>query len=106
MRRSVMRVHIRRSPRMVTDGEGPDYSVCPVALEGIVDGPKDIVWEDSFQALTLAISFARKMLEGIIEEGGRVLYSDGETDWALRSMFGLGADEGRTGGRCPSRGPK
>ncbi|THD60988.1 hypothetical protein [Phenylobacterium sp.] len=45
---------------------------CPVDLS-LYEGLSDIRGEDSYQALCLAIRFAQNLLQGFVDDGGKLL---------------------------------
>ena len=59
---------------------------CPVAIEGLYSRLADMVGENSLQALCLAIYLVRLLLQGFIEDGGRLLLHSGE-DFPLDAYF-------------------
>jgi hypothetical protein len=63
---------------------------CPVWLDGLDDRYPDIRGMDSLQAVTLALAFARSMMDGFAKRGLTFQYSTGETvsiDDLFRSEF-------------------
>lgn len=61
--------------------------VCSVELEGLESHPVQIRGEDSLQALTLALEFVRKHLEGCRARGGRVLLPSSGEERPLDTYF-------------------
>lgn len=60
---------------------------CPVAIPGLYDKLRDIRGVDSFQALVLALSLARSLLEAFVEDGGRLLWPNTEEEAVLSELF-------------------
>lgn len=83
---------------------GPPYRAatgewrCPVRLSGPYERLPDMAGVDSLQALSMAASLVRSLLEGAVAQGGRVL------DAATRSEYLLDAVFCRVGG-TPSAPP-
>ncbi len=67
--------------------EGGEWA-CPVSLDGLHDGLRDARGEDSLQALCLAASLLRQLLEHFLDDGGRVVYPGGAEEVPLRAVFG------------------
>ena len=74
---------------------------CPVRLTGLHEGHPDMAGADSLQALCMAASLVRSLLESVVEEGGRVLDAASRSDYPLDAVFGR---VGRGPG-APSGGP-
>jgi hypothetical protein len=71
---------------------------CPVETAGLHGRHPDMMGVDSLQALCLALSFARKMLEGFVEKGGSLIDPDSREEWSLqdlRAVFGADTHLGR-----------
>jgi hypothetical protein len=71
---------------------------CPVQLTGLHERLTEMAGDDSLQALCMAASLVRSLLESVVEEGGQVL------DAASRSEYPLDAVFGRVG-RGPGKPP-
>lgn len=61
---------------------------CPVALTGLHQKLPDIGGEDPIQALCLAASLLRDLLEGVQEKGGRILHTSDRSEYSLDATFG------------------
>jgi Domain of unknown function (DUF6968) len=59
---------------------------CPVRLDDLHETLPDIAGEDSLQALCLAASLLRSLLEDVIEKGGRVLCAD-RSEYPIAAIF-------------------
>lgn len=62
--------------------------VSAYVIEGLTE-PHDMVGVDSLQALSMAMSMVRALLERFVEQGGRVLDREALTDFPLEATFGL-----------------
>jgi hypothetical protein len=60
---------------------------CPVGIAGLYDHLADQHGIDSWQALMLAQSLARTLLEGVIADGGKVLVSQGGAVVDVGALF-------------------
>jgi hypothetical protein len=63
---------------------------CPAQLEGADSRYPDVVGESSMQAISLAMRLIASRLGHLLEDGERLVYSDG-TRWdrdSLRAVFG------------------
>ncbi len=84
--------------RSVIAGVGQPYRAatgewrCPVELAGLTTVP-DMAGVDGLQALCMAASLLRTLLEDVVEKGGRLLYA------ADRSPYDLDATFSRVGKR-------
>ncbi len=70
--------------------ESPDYQhewVCRVRLTPFLSKSRDVRGDSSLQALCLALSYVRKTLGCVLEEGSRLTYASGE-DFPLDAVFG------------------
>jgi hypothetical protein len=61
---------------------------CPLRLMGLPERHPDMAGEDSLQALCMAASLVRALLEDVIDKGGRVLDAASRSDYALDAVFG------------------
>ena len=75
------------SPYEIKDGMGSDFAKCPVSMKGLHNRISDVAGEDTFQSLTLAINFVRNMRTSFVEEGGKIFFSDGETEFVFEPYF-------------------
>jgi hypothetical protein len=67
---------------------------CPVAMQGLLKSMADVEGQDALQALCLALSVVRQVLEHFVNDGGRVLLPGGGMNVPLASTFGaVGVDE-------------
>jgi len=73
-------------PYRVSDSEW----ACSVGLPGLHDRLKDMHGVDSWQALMLAQRLARTLLDGFIEDGGKLYASADGDDIDLASFFDSG----------------
>ena len=71
-------------PYEIDDGEW----ACPVETDGLHGRHPDIHGSDSLQALCLASSVVRRLLDDFIAKGGKVLHPDDRTEVTLSAMFG------------------
>lgn len=60
---------------------------CPVAVEGLHKYLADQHGVDSFQALALAQKLCRVILEGFVEDGGKILSTDSGLEVNLSELF-------------------
>ena len=68
---------------------------CPVWLTPLHHRLPDIAGEYSLQALCLAASLIRTLLENVVEQGGRVLDPSSRSEYAIAAVFGrVGAPPG------------
>ena len=79
------------SPRRRTDG----LWVSAFALDELHDA-QEMAGEDSLQALCMATSMIRALLERFVAQGGRVLSPEDRSDFPIEATFGL------MGGAIPS----
>ena len=63
---------------------------CPVSLEGLRFRLADVHGVDSFQALMLALSLMRSLLEGFVEEGGKLSWPENGEQVSVDSLFRSG----------------
>ena len=81
----------RRTPINVEVGRPhPDSRgawACPVLVDGLDSKPRDIYGEDSLQALCLGLRLVRTHLEGVLERGSRLVYSDEGTEFPIDAYF-------------------
>lgn len=76
-RRDPIRVRVG-VPRWFSDAR--DQAVCPVHIDGVLDGVKEIHGSDPFQALELALAFVQQNLDRPGGSGAkRVYWPDGES---------------------------
>lgn len=75
------------APYEVRDEKGREHARCPVSLEGLHDQVSDIEGEDTFQALTLAVGFVREALQLFVDEGVKIYFDDGETEFEFGPYF-------------------
>jgi hypothetical protein len=61
---------------------------CPVAIEGLERPLPDMAGEDSLQAMCMALSIVRGLLEHFVEQGGRLFHRDGRTPFDVDATFG------------------
>lgn len=61
---------------------------CPVSLSPLDERIPDMAGEDALQALCMALSTARALLEHFVERGGRVSYHDSNSAFDVRATFG------------------
>jgi hypothetical protein len=63
---------------------------CPVEIAGLYDRLPDMVGEDSFQALCLAIRLCGRLLASFVERGGQLRNQGDEEDdpFPLDAYFG------------------
>jgi hypothetical protein len=67
---------------------------CAVAMQGLLKSMTDVEGQDALQALCLALSVVRQVLEHFVNDGGRVLLPGTGTSVPLASTFGtVGGDE-------------
>ncbi|MGD0948829.1 MAG: hypothetical protein ABSA52_15565 [Candidatus Binatia bacterium] len=79
--------------RLYDSGAG-DWA-CPVTLRGLYDRLTDIHGVDSLQALCLAASLVRKLLTSFVDDGGRVLHPEDESEVDFNATFsGIGVGHG------------
>lgn len=74
-------------PYLMSEGSGAGYAACPVSMRGLYKRLPDIHGVDTFQALSLVLHLVRTLLKGFVEDGGRVLYSDGQSDFDFQADF-------------------
>ena len=71
---------------------GPEEWACPVSLAGLHERLHEAHGGSSLQALCLAASLLRQLLTSFVEDGGQLLYSDGEEAFSISSCFsGVGS---------------
>jgi hypothetical protein len=58
--------------------------------------PQEMVGEDSLQALCMAMSMIRALLERFVDQGGLVLSPDDRSEFPIEATFGLMGDASRT----------
>jgi hypothetical protein len=94
--RRAIRVEVGR-PRIDPGGSW----VCPVLITAIDAKVRDIHGADSMQALCLALGFAHRILQSVLDRGSRLVDgSEEEGDFPLAAYFGnkactLGPGRGR-----------
>ena len=86
--RRPLRLHLR-SPRELDDGTW----ACDCHAEGLLESEREIIGEDSFQALCLATRFLRVFLTGLEEHGAR-FYADMEAEAPLAVSLCFGISSG------------
>jgi hypothetical protein len=70
---------------------------CPVSLRRLYDRLTDIRGVDSLQALCLAASLLRNLLTSFVDDGGRVLHPEDESEVDINATFsGVGVGRGST----------
>jgi hypothetical protein len=62
--------------------------LCPVRLTGLHERLPDMAGADSLQALCMAASLVRSLLEAVVDEGGRVLDAASRSEYPLDAVFG------------------
>ncbi len=67
------------------DGDGAWR--CVVRLTGLQDGFSPIYGEDSLQPLTLALSFARRLLRAELQRGSRLIGPNHDDEFPLDAYF-------------------
>src|ERR1700756_2633514 len=68
--------------------EEPHVWACPVSVTPLYKKLQEARGDSSLQALCLAVSLARSLLEGFVEDGGHLTYpSGGAVD--LKATFGV-----------------
>jgi len=96
-------------PYTIRDGRGADCAACPVTLRGLGRHPRlnaqRILGEDTFQALSIALAFARWRLLDFVEAGNRLLFADGKNALPLEAYFPRYEREPNSGA-APVRGRK
>ena len=60
---------------------------CPVAIRGLYDRLHDIRGVDSLQALCLAASLIRSLLEDYIQNGGTLMHPGSDYPYDIRASF-------------------
>jgi hypothetical protein len=73
---------------------------CPVKIRGLYDRLPDVRGEDALQALCLAASLARSLLEGYVETGGRLVHPETNSDYGLKNTFSRVGDAESDSGRA------
>jgi hypothetical protein len=61
---------------------------CPVAMAGLEELLPDMAGEDSLQALCMALSTVRELLEHFTEQGGQLLYRGTRSPFNVAAIFG------------------
>jgi hypothetical protein len=61
---------------------------CPVQLAGLYGPFPDMAGEDALQALCMAASLLRALLEDVVEKGGQLLHAAGRSAYDLDATFG------------------
>jgi hypothetical protein len=61
---------------------------CPVAMSGMEERLPDMAGEDSLQALCMALSTVRALLEHFVEQGGQLLHRNGRSRVEIAPTFG------------------
>ena len=67
-------------------GEADEWA-CPVSVAPLYPKLRDIHGGSSLQALCLALSLAKSLLDGFVEKGGELTQDSGE-GFALNAVFG------------------
>src|SRR4051812_17688859 len=62
--------------------------LCPVRLTGLHEHLADMAGDDSLQALCMAASLVRALLEDVIDKGGQVLDATSRCEYPLDAVFG------------------
>lgn len=75
------------TPYEIKDEKGADFARCSVSINGLYKKPHDVAGEDTFQALTLAIAFIQDTLKSFVDDGGRIFFEDGKTEFEFRPYF-------------------
>ena len=71
---------------------GPQEWACPVSLAGLHARLHDVHGGSSLQALCLAASLLRQLLTSFVDDGGRLLGSNGTDTFHIASCFsGVGS---------------
>ena len=70
---------------------------CPVKIRGLYDRLPDVRGVDSLQALCQAASLVRSLLEGYVENGGKLVHVDTNDTYALEPTFSAVGDKGSQG---------
>ena len=71
---------------------------CPVKIRGLYDRLPDVRGVDSLQALCQAASLVRSLLEGYLENGGKLVHAQTNDSYELGPTFSLVGDGGPKGG--------
>lgn len=61
---------------------------CPLSLGALDEGIPDMAGEDALQALCMALSTARALLEHFVQQGGRLSYLGGDSVFNVQTTFG------------------
>jgi uncharacterized protein DUF6968 len=61
---------------------------CPMAMSGLQEALPDMAGEDSLQALCMALSTARSLLEHFVEQGGQLFYRGNDSRFDIAATFG------------------
>jgi hypothetical protein len=61
---------------------------CPVVTSGLQERLPDMAGEDSLQALCMALSTVRILLEHLVEQGGQLLYRGARSQFEIAATFG------------------
>lgn len=70
---------------------GPEEWACPVTLAGLYQTLADVHAGSSLQALCLAASLIRNLLTFFVNDGGRLFYDDGQSEFDINATFsGIG----------------
>jgi uncharacterized protein DUF6968 len=80
-------------PYKVAEGEW----ACPVAMRGFYNRLPDVRGVDSLQALCQAASLVRMLLKGFVEDGGKILFLNSDSEYDLDAIFsnvGSGSSDG------------
>ena len=85
------------SPRRRADG----LWVSAFAVDELHDA-QEMAGEDSLQALCMAASMIRALLERFTAQGGRVLSPEDRSDFPIDATFGLMGDRGATAVEDPA----
>lgn len=71
-------------PYRATSGEWH----CSVEMSGLEEQLADMAGEDSLQALCMALSVVRAMLEHFVEQGGQLFYRNSRSKFEIARTFG------------------
>jgi hypothetical protein len=64
-----------------------DEWACPVQVRGLYGKLGDAHGADSWQALQLACQLSARLLEGFVEDGGRLFWENGGEQLAVSELF-------------------
>ena len=66
---------------------------CPIEAIGLHKKLADIHGIDSFQALMLSLHLLKQILSRYVEEGGKLYFSDSQTEISIEDLFASGTGE-------------